>query len=67
MNKLLLNGEEKTVTSPRSLAALLDELGYQAAYVAVEVDGKVVPRAAFDRFLVDDASRVEVVIFVGGG
>ena len=64
---MLLNGEEKTITGMCSLAALLEERGYQAAYVAVEVDGKVVPRAEFDRFLVDNASRVEVVSFVGGG
>ena len=50
-----------------TLGALLVSLGVQPATVVVERNGEVVPRDAFDRTVLAEGDRLEVVRFVGGG
>jgi sulfur carrier protein len=64
---ILLNGERRELPGPRTVRALLEELGIDARVVAVEVNRTVIRRAQHDLTLVTDGAEVEIVSFVGGG
>ncbi len=50
-----------------TLASLLSELGVAAERVACEVNLRVVRRDEFDRTLLHESDRVEIVHVIGGG
>lgn len=64
---MLINGEEKALPQPLSLASLLTQLGYRPQLVAVELNGTIVKQAAFNTTTITDADKLEIVSFVGGG
>lgn len=64
---MLINGEEKAVACPTALSELLAQLGYRAAFVAVELNGTIVKQADFGSTTITDADKLEIVSFVGGG
>lgn len=61
-----VNGKE-TVVFEGSLLAYLKQAGYQTERIAVELNGCVVPRAAYDAVELKKDDVLEVVSFVGGG
>ena len=67
--RLMLNGREQELASGATVATVLEASGAPAAGrgVAVAVDGEVVPRGEWDRTLLSDGQRVEVLQAVGGG
>lgn len=62
-----LNGEPHELAGPRTVSALLTELGIDARRVAVEHNLIVVKRLAYDTTVIDEGDEVEIVNFVGGG
>lgn len=50
-----------------TVQSLLIKLGHDPARVAVEKNGRIVPRAAFPDEPLDDGDTLEIVQFVGGG
>ena len=64
---LTVNGEEKSVPADLDLEALLIHLGLPTERVAVEVNESVVSRTDWNKVLLSDRDRVEIVHFVGGG
>jgi sulfur carrier protein len=65
--RIILNGEPRDLVGPLSVEALLDQLGLDGRTVAVELNRQVVKRVQYGTTLVEDASEVEIVAFVGGG
>lgn len=65
--RILVNGQERTLAAPVTVAALLDELGMAGKRVAVEVNKEIVPRSRHGEFRIQDSDRVEVVFAIGGG
>ena len=65
--KIVVNGQERALASPVTVAALLDELGMADRRVAVEVNQEIVPRSRHGEFRLQDSDRVEVVVAIGGG
>lgn len=66
--KLTVNGDDKTLDPPvGTVLALLEQLGLADRRVAVEVNGAIVRRAAWETAAVADGDKVEIVQFVGGG
>jgi thiamine biosynthesis protein ThiS len=65
--RLVLNGEAKDVAVAMTVAALVESLGLGQTRVAVEVNRKIVRRAAWDETVLAEGDVVEVVHFVGGG
>ena len=68
--KLHINGEERdfeNVSSSLTLAGLVEILGMKADRVAVELNREIVPRDHWAETLLNEADRLEVVHFVGGG
>ena len=64
---MLINGEEKTLQQTTTLDALLTQLGYRTAFVAVELNSTIVKQAEFGSTTITDADKLEIVSFVGGG
>lgn len=62
-----VNGEVLELDRPVTLVELLDRFGLKPARVAVELDRRVVPRAAYGETTVGAGQQVEIVQFVGGG
>ncbi len=50
-----------------TVQSLLTSLGHDPLRVAVEKNGKIVPRARFADEPLGDADTLEIVRFVGGG
>ena len=67
MISLTLNGELRRVAPGTTIAALLGDLALDVAKVAVERNLEIVPRSTFAQVLLNDADRLEIVHFVGGG
>ena len=65
--KIVLNGQEKPLAAPMSLAALLREIGLSERRVAVEVNREIVPRSRHGEFELKDNDCVEIVFAIGGG
>lgn len=65
--KILLNGQEKSFSTPVTISALLQEMGLSERRVAVEVNREIVPRSRHDEVELKDNDRVEVVFAIGGG
>ncbi len=65
--KVAVNGETVELDRPVTLLELLDRFGLKPARVAVELDRRIVPRAAYGETRVGDGQQVEIVQFVGGG
>ncbi|MCA9175879.1 MAG: sulfur carrier protein ThiS [Planctomycetales bacterium] len=65
--KIQLNGETVELPNSISVAALLELREINQRYLAVEVNGEVVPRARHGELLLCDGDRLEVVSLVGGG
>ncbi len=65
--KIMVNGQERPLATPATVATLLDELGMAGKRVAVEVNQEIVPRSRHTELLLNDNDRVEVVFAIGGG
>jgi len=65
--RVRLNGVERTFEDGTTVAAMLERLGRSPRGTAVERNRQVVPRAEFDRVVLQDGDVLEVVQLVGGG
>jgi thiamine biosynthesis protein ThiS len=64
---IVVNGAPEQVPSGLTVSALLIHLKVDPARVAVELNREIVRKTAWDRTLVEDGGRLEIVQFVGGG
>jgi len=64
---VLVNGRRREVEDGSSVESLLDSLAAPKDRLAVEVNGRVVPRQARSATRLRDGDRIEIVTFVGGG
>jgi sulfur carrier protein len=64
---IVLNGAPRPVPAACTVAGLLEEAGYGARRVAVEVNGEIVPRSAHAGRALAEGDRVEIVHALGGG
>jgi len=67
---LAVNGQSRVfadLASPSRLAEVVAEMNLKADRVAVEHNGDIAPRAAWDEVSVSSGDRLEIVHFVGGG
>lgn len=64
---MLVNGKDMETKGSISVKQLLDLMGIDDSAVVVEADCRIVPRDKYNEWLLDEASRVEIVAFVGGG
>lgn len=62
-----VNGKNEPLNAPVSLKAYLDCQGYNTGRIAVERNGEIIPKGAYETTLLSDADTLEIVHFVGGG
>jgi sulfur carrier protein len=64
---MLVNGEKIELSDNPALTVFLSDRGYNLDRIAVERNGRIVPKADFSAEMLDDSDKLEVVCFVGGG
>ena len=64
---IILNGHERSVAAPLTLAQLLKTTGYANRRVAVEINHEIVPRSQHAGRMLDAGDRIEIVHAIGGG
>lgn len=62
-----VNGRARPEADGSTLAQLLERDGFDAARVACELNGRIVPRDAYEATVLRADDALEVVRFVGGG
>ena len=65
--RLVVNGEEKTLSGVADLDQLVRALDLDPRKVAIELNLVIVPRSLYGITQLADGDRVEIVQFVGGG
>ena len=65
--KILVNGVSVECAEGLTVAGLLASRKIQSPRVAVECNGRVVPRAEHAQSVLREGDRVEIVSFFGGG
>jgi len=58
-----INGKQTDVQTPVPLAELFRQLKIDATHIAVELNGRIVPKTEFE----SRSDEIEVIHFVGGG
>ncbi len=64
---MVVNGNDMILDGSKTLGTYLAEEGYNLTRIAVELNGKIVPKTEYERTLLDNRSVIEIVCFVGGG
>ena len=67
MISLQINGKRVELEQPTALLAYLEQLGVNPRAVAVEHNGEIIERAAYQTVTLGDGDQVEIVRMVGGG
>lgn len=67
MIALEINGKKVELEEPTPLLAYIQRLGVDPRAVAVELNGDILDRAAYESVVLRDGDRVEIVRMVGGG
>ena len=62
-----INGKEIDFVPGQSVKELLAGQGFEEGRIAVERNGDILPKRAYERTMVEDQDVYEVVNFVGGG
>ncbi len=65
--RVIINGENKELSRPMSVAELLGDLGLNAQKVALERNLEIVPRSDYATTRLEEGDRIEIVHFIGGG
>jgi len=65
--ELVVNGKRVELEQPTPLLNYLDKLGVNPRTVAVEHNGEIIDRSAFDSTTLRAGDKVEIVRMVGGG
>ncbi len=65
--RLRINGEEKSLAGPMTVAELLAQLEVNERQVGVERNKVLVRKAEFSTIQLADGDELEIVSFVGGG
>ncbi|MFM2096000.1 MAG: Sulfur carrier protein ThiS [Planctomycetota bacterium] len=67
MMNVIVNGEARELSPGMTIAELIELVGANARYVAVEVNLAVVPRSQHASLRIADGDQIELVTLVGGG
>lgn len=67
MIHIQINGESTSLDAEMSIQTMLDTVPVPPNYLAVEINGEVVPREEYAQHQLKDGDDVELVTLVGGG
>lgn len=61
-----INGEELNIVG-KTVSEYLASTNYDLKRIAIERNGKIIPKAQYSETVFNDGDSVEIVSFVGGG
>ena len=64
---IIVNGKKKNIENKINLRELLEKLELPNERVAVELNKQVVRKKDWDATNINDADKIEIIHFVGGG
>ncbi len=67
MAKIQLNGKKITIKSKISLLDLIKKHKLDIKKIAIELNGKIIPKINYKKENLKDKDIVEIVHFIGGG
>ncbi len=67
MAKIQLNGKKVVIKSNYSILDLLKKYKLANKKVAVEHNGKIIPKANLKKKILKNNDKIEIVHFIGGG
>ena len=62
---IYVNGKE--TANCKNLSVLLENSGFRRDRIAVEINGEIIKKSDYDKTVLNDGDKIEVVSFVGGG
>ena len=65
--QIVLNGDSIETADGCTVETLLQQLGISRERVAVELNADIVPKSGYEKQLLSDGDKIEIVHFVGGG
>ncbi|GAA0116641.1 sulfur carrier protein ThiS [Clostridium senegalense] len=63
---MLVNGKEKNYES-FSVSEMIKDLDLNADKIVVELNLKILPKEEYDKTVLKEDDKIEIVAFVGGG
>ncbi|MBF7043324.1 sulfur carrier protein ThiS [Campylobacter volucris] len=63
---MVINGEEFELKELKFMD-FLNEKGYKIEFIALELNGEIIPRDKFENLVLKENDKAEIVTFVGGG
>ncbi len=64
--KMIINGQ-KLDKKELKFTDFLKEKGFKMEFIALELNGEIVPRSEFESLILKENDKAEIVNFVGGG
>lgn len=64
---IFVNGQEEKIPADLFVSAYLKEKQYRTDRIAVELNGSILPKTAYESTLLQEGDHLEIVSFVGGG
>lgn len=65
--KILLNGKKYLIGKDKNIDDLVKDLNLKNKSFALAINGEVVKKEAFKRFIIKADSKIEIISAVGGG
>lgn len=65
--KVFINGETREINKQVNLVELLKEFSLPSERIAIELNREVVRKKDWESILINEADKIEIVHFVGGG
>jgi len=67
MAKIQLNGKKIILNRKVSLLSLLKRYNFDKKKVAIELNGKIIPKQLYKKEIIKNNDKIEIVHFIGGG
>lgn len=64
---MIVNGQEVENGEGLTMLSFLSQQGYQVNRIAVEYNGKILPKSQYESVILQKEDHLEIVHFVGGG
>ena len=64
---IIINGEKKNIAGNFNLSELLKHFSLPSERIAIELNKEVVRKKDWETIKINDADKIEIIHFVGGG
>ena len=63
----MINVNGKETENCKNLSVLLENSGFRRDRIAVEINGEIIKKSDYDKTVLNDGDKIEVVSLEGGG